>query len=820
MQKNLHFDINPHVVKQLGEELVSDEITALMELVKNAYDADASYVYIEIDTVNSYSKDELFYPNHTGFIIVDDDGDGMNLDIIENSWLIISGSKKRDFKAIKKKTTKGRAPLGDKGLGRLSTQRLADYCEIITGQNANKNQIHVAFNWKDFENNVKLSDVPIQIKDSETKKKGTKLILSNVKDKEVWKGNNLESFKGLISQMISPYQENKPFEIYLKVNGQDIDLLEENIALRDIALSRFSFVLFENKLSVEGKIRTEKLIGKKPEEYFQYISQDRGKKFLSFLNGKGKDFNLEPINEGKFFLSFKKEFQLYPDIPRLEILDGKIAHPGNFKGEINEFSFDRWMKDDTQLNSAFDSLSNYRSFAEQQVGIKLYRNGFAVKPFGFANNDWLKLSEAQTKATSYYYLRPANIIGYFAIDEYENEFLKDKTDREGLVSNPYSRNFEIIAFHVRDECNRFLDFVRRNYNTFLGTYQQQNFKLHTTTQAINLIGHQVNLTKNKKDNIINASKEVSTTRKLLKDEADKVKSSGMFSSDDEKKYAAQFNAIYEQLENAESTLNEIMPIVEQVENFDQAVVILKSKLEFFEEQLSYFSELAGLGLTSEMVSHEFKNISDQLAERSNFYSKKLEAGKLTNSDLYVLFEFINSTIKGLRVQLKHLDPALKYVRDKKETFSAFDFFEQQADYYKNRFNKKEIRFELKVIEDFRIEMSKGVFTQITDNIIINSEYWLEDRKRMEPKFSPKITIEIQKPWIEIFDNGNGVSPSVSESLFEPFVTMKPKSKGRGLGLFIVQQLLDSVGGVISLSPELNNHKRRYKFSINLSNVIK
>ena len=78
MPETFHFDINPRVVKQLGEELVSDEITALMELVKNAYDADARYVYVEIDTTNQYQKEPLFYPDHTGFIIVEDDGAGMN----------------------------------------------------------------------------------------------------------------------------------------------------------------------------------------------------------------------------------------------------------------------------------------------------------------------------------------------------------------------------------------------------------------------------------------------------------------------------------------------------------------------------------------------------------------------------------------------------------------------------------------------------------------------------------------------------------------------------------------------------------------------
>ena len=54
VKQRYHFDITPHIVKQLGEQLVSDEITALLELIKNSYDADASYVSIEINTIGQY----------------------------------------------------------------------------------------------------------------------------------------------------------------------------------------------------------------------------------------------------------------------------------------------------------------------------------------------------------------------------------------------------------------------------------------------------------------------------------------------------------------------------------------------------------------------------------------------------------------------------------------------------------------------------------------------------------------------------------------------------------------------------------------------
>ena len=93
--KEKRFDINPHVIRQLGEELVPDEMTALVELVKNAYDADADYVKIDINTKGKYSDEPLSYPDHKGYIVVEDSGIGMNEDTIIKSWLTISYSSKR-----------------------------------------------------------------------------------------------------------------------------------------------------------------------------------------------------------------------------------------------------------------------------------------------------------------------------------------------------------------------------------------------------------------------------------------------------------------------------------------------------------------------------------------------------------------------------------------------------------------------------------------------------------------------------------------------------------------------------------------------------
>jgi len=813
---NPHFDITPHIVKQLGEQLVSDEITALLELIKNSYDADASYVSIEINATGKYQKEKLFYPNHKGYIVVEDDGFGMNEQTILKSWLIISYSQKRILKEAGKKTKEGRTPLGEKGLGRLSTQRLADICEMFSNEEA-KGGTHIGFNWKDFEKEEALSKVKVEIETFESKrKKGTTLVLTNLNNSEIWEGKNLEKFKGQVSQIISPYKENRPFEVYLKVNGITIDLDKTNEDLRNLAISHFDFDFNGSIIILEGKTKLTKFVGNKREEYQAFLESDNGRKFFDFLKKRQPDIKNA---SGSFFIQFKRQFDFHKDIGGIELYDGERANPGAFNGMIEEYSYDNWLASDENIKQIFGKLSNYREFAQSQAGIKLFRNGFAIIPFGIDGDDWLKLRDSQTSGDSYYPLRPVNVIGYFSIDEGTNSKLKDKTDREGLVSNPYSRNFFTIAYFIRDEINRYQDSIRRAYNDFLKGYKIENNGIKTVTQAFN----QLKEAKARTEDVKSEFDESSTVVKRAINEAAKivksVKGNPIFSTDSEKETAKRVEALHQELQRIEGVLDKLKKVIDKTEKLNEVIDVLEPKIQLLEEQLANFSELASLGLTAEAVSHEFSSIADRLAERSSFYSGRLKAKKITESDNYVLIEYINSTVNGLKTQLKHLDPALKYNKEKKSKFKVSAFFKEEAEYYIDRFEKQGIDLKVSIENDYSISVNRGKLIQVIDNLLNNSEYWLKKRKEEDSKFHPRINIKIDSPWLYVSDNGYGIAPAIENQLFEPFVTTKPKGEGRGLGLFIIRQLLDSLGCTISLDSSQNQNKRKYIFCINLSNII-
>ena len=100
--------------------------------------------------------------------------------------------------------------------------------------------------------------------------------------------------------------------------------------------------------------------------------------------------------------------------------------------------------------------------------------------------------------------------------------------------------------------------------------------------------------------------------------------------------------------------------------------------------------------------------------------------------------------------------------------------------------------------------------------MLNSEYWLREDMRLQSINKGIITIDIDKPRVRICDNGRGIDPSIELTLFEPFVTTKGTGKGRGLGLFVVQQFLDSEGCSIMLLPDRNEKDRLYIFEIDFT----
>lgn len=813
------FDINPHVIRQLGEELVPDEMTALMELIKNAYDADASYVKIDINTTGVYTGETLSYPIHQGYIVVEDSGVGMDDETIVKSWLTISYSSKRaGADGIKKKTKKDRTPLGDKGLGRLSTQRLSDCCEIFTVPEGGSTRYHVAFDWREFDKVERLSEVPVRVDSVPAgENKGTKIVLTNLHSIDVWKGDRLDTFKNKIVQILTPFSEVRKFYVYITVDGESIDVMKKMDSILNLCQSSYEFSFDGENLIVSGMLKPEKLGSGNNRQvldnYKAFISKDGGAKFAEYFFGsKLKDKSYyRPTENG--LIAFTKRFSFQNDMAGLAILNGKKCNPGRFSGKIYDFAL---TDNFGAISDVFNTASEYKEYVKTQTGIKIYRDGFAVQPYGFEGDDWLGMRKSQTSGSSFYGLRPENTVGYFAISEGENVHLKDKTDRQGFIENEYQFNFELIAItYIRKVCDSFIESVRRGYNEFIKKYKQENTGIRSIQQAYSEIRTTADASTGFTSRVSELRKEV----RHFEESSDRAikEANSLFGKGNYEEALKVLEGNKATLARAQSLLAELEEFVSKAAQLSLSVDYIEPKIDAMEQQLDDFSTLAAVGMTAESITHEFPNLIKRLNEGNADFKKEVGSEPISRNACQDFSRQVAITTNTMTQQLRHVSPALRYARESKETFDLSHFFElQKSQFYDDYLKKYDVDLDVKDESPLSITINEGRFIQVMDNLINNSCYWLRQQEvSTEP---PTISIVIRRPWLYVSDNGTGIAPAVEESLFEPFVTMKPKGQGRGLGLFIVRQLLDAVGCSIVLDERRNTRNRRYMFAINLSNV--
>ena len=836
-QAQYEFEIDASVVYQLGEMLISDEVQALLELAKNSYDADASYANIIVQTEMATGEQSPMFPDAKGYILVEDDGIGMGWEEIKGGWLTISRSPKREMKRKGQTTDKGRTPIGDKGLGRLGTQRLGRYLEFWSRKKKASFEFYVGVDWGDFRDKL-LSQVPAYIAKSEGSGQGTRLLVSGLRAPEVWRGGAQNTLVNQLSQVISPFESLRPFEVFLEIDGKRIDLDRVSQSILDVADLQMKFSFDGKNLCISGKYRPTFLRpeGQGPDKirsYQELIAVDKGAGFYAFLSAKKLTVSPALRWEDKpgWFLSFEHQIEL-ADLGEVKLVGesafsahspenekGTVANPGPFDGEI--YVFPR-RGADLDVTDVFGSMSEYRRYLNRLVGVRVFRDGFGIRPFGLEGDDWLGLRKAWTSGTSWYGLRPQNVIGYVALTAARNSRLEETTSREYFVENAYSLNFYLLMQQVVHTVNGINETLRRGYNEYRRLRAEKDTGI--TSQEVDTIFEQMRSTGAQSQDL--AHQVVATHRKLeetslhVEEITEEVVSSPLFHTEEERRVTPLLQEINQTLLEAKSILKQVEAILSQTKKLGSIADVLQPDLEYLRDQLVQFSELAGLGITAEALSHEMKIIADGLAARTTNLVAKLRARQSVDPQVLAYTEFVHTTIAGFRKQLSHLDPSLRYVREQRETISMVSFFRKVREFYKERFGRNNISLVIeKAHKDFTILLNRGKLTQVIDNLLLNSEYWLQEDLRKEIIKEAEIIVRIQEPFVEVYDTGHGVSPSVEHQLFQPFVTTKPKGMGRGLGLFINRQLLEASNCQISLLPNRNQFDRRYIFRIDFTGVL-
>ena len=395
----------------IGRDLIRNVHSALLELVKNAYDADASRVKIEI-VANQAKKNVK--------IVVSDDGHGMTFDTVVNKWMVpATGDKK-----TRKRSPGGRIMQGRKGVGRFASAVLGNDVFLESVNNGSKASVYLE--WNRFENAAFLDDVDVLVETKSTREKnGTRLTMDgDASFLAQWDTDQIDDLKFELKKMISPIPVrvvagddsgndiSREFNIELSVRGfETIHDIDEEIAPFPL------YDLYDYKISGWVKANGE---GK-----LEYSAQ-KAKNIQSETIPWGEKSKVKPTGCGDLYF----DIRVYDrEVPAIEALIGRGLkdEAGNFVGK----------------NAAKELLNKAN-------GVGVYRNGFRISPLGDPDFDWLKLNERRIQNPTTR-IGSNQVIGCVQIQSEEYSHLEEKSARDGLKENePYLRLIEITQLVIKE----------------------------------------------------------------------------------------------------------------------------------------------------------------------------------------------------------------------------------------------------------------------------------------------------------------------------------------------------------------------------------
>jgi signal transduction histidine kinase len=361
------------LISLLGDELISDEPVAVVELVKNAFDADANRVQV------AFSGPEVLDPD---ILTVTDDGCGMTLETVLGAWLEPGTVLKKQHE----RSPRGRLYQGAKGIGRFAAARLAQSLYMETRTRNEEEGVTVLLEWGKFSDDSYLDEVSIDydVRALPDIKPGTALTLINLHARKHWTEDDFKSLHNRLSRLISPFEEVADFAV-------------------DLQIPAFP--------GLTGRVEPHGLT-KKPKYRLTGALSVTG-----LFNGKIEI-------DGKQWKVFKET--------QLGDKEEAVAC-GPFEVEIR--SWDRDRPGLTPYMMKFDlSISALRLILDDYSGVSVYRDGFRVHPYGEKGLDWLSLD---TRSRQNPTLRLANnqIVAAIRISRAANPDLIDRTTREGFVHN-------------------------------------------------------------------------------------------------------------------------------------------------------------------------------------------------------------------------------------------------------------------------------------------------------------------------------------------------------------------------------------------------
>lgn len=722
----------------LGRESVSRVDGAIIELVKNTYDADAGFCCLCFDV----EHDQIY---------ILDNGVGMTKEIIETCWMLIGTDNKR----VEYLSTKKRIKSGEKGIGRFALDRLGSKCKMYTKHDS-EDLICWETDWSNFEKSGQIIDdveadfsycvgqqfediIPAEIKSTVAKfaeesedgqfalSRGTLFIISGLRDK--WTAREKEKVIDVLGYLIPPVEQQN-YAIITQDSLNAVASKVDNEITDDFDYKVHAH--FDGERVIATVSRNEFDLNVMPKELF-----------------KQSAFCIEPYRMEDFFKeSFEKKYTV------AELTGNDTSAFADKCRQVGPFDFHFvFMK----LSNRSEGLYYYKAVSrkrkdwmEAHGGLKIYRDNFLVRPYGDPTSksfDWLGLDArkgvnpvAISDKSGQWHVNNSQLQGTVLISRVFNASILDKSSREGIIENEYFETLSSLLISIISIFEKDRAYIVRNIKQY---NDDQNQREKAKEEAADI-----------------AKTLLSKKRKRTK----------------------------EQQETASDA-----------EKLAEAVQIFQEEREELISEIKLLRALATNGLMTTTMVHDLKSINALLVSRVRGFRlaiKQNDALQIQRNldDLKTNDEFLKSWITVITTQTKK-DRRKRLKKDIYKTVA------ESLKLIKPILDRKmvNVNFSTDGGEAYRRIFATD-FDSIIYNLIINSIESFEETKVAERLID--IMIESGDVLtIHYADNGHGLTDAFKKnpySIFEYGTTSKfdaeGKAVGTGLGMYIVASSINEYNG--------------------------
>lgn len=747
------FNVDAYTARLIGRENVSKLDGAIIELVKNTYDADASVCF-------------LYYDDVADVLYIADNGTGMTQDVIVKHWMTIGrSSKKATFV-----TDSGRIQTGAKGIGRFALDRIAEQCTMITGTEEQKEKILWTVDWSEFTGNKNITEITADLENEELsfsqfmgechndevrklvdtywKVHGTIFKLSNMR--EHWDENLIHEMHDNLSSLI-PFELEKIYKIYCFDNqtGMKDAQVFSNI-------DAFSYD-YKIEFQVGDETDTQRVEYRIWREEFDFGSREDEILAKADLLEEKAWFHGKPIEKTGVFREF------VPD------RDNSI---GTFSGTLYFSKMSTTRRDRERFYQR--DISNRVDVRDTFGGVKIYRDSFRVRPYGdpkSSSYDWLQLARRKNASPAgvgtekgIWRVSADQMLGSIFISRM-NTALPDQSNREGIVETPEFQLLKEFVIKMIELLEQDRQYVSRKLNAL---YVRE----HPTEDIENDIRRKAKDSEKKK---AKPKEKQEDPKPENEDQSD--------TSDDLKVKASDAQKVLDAKD-------------EQIEELQTENKMLRA--------------LATTGIVTNTYIHEFKTLTHKLNMKITMAKEAIDL----DQDIQEAGEYIdqaNDIRKAFNSWFEVTIEAVKSDKRRRRKVDLIKIIAKLVASWNQTLSNKDIHilFADNVEDEIMLKCFPYEIETIINNLITNSVASFE-KTRMEQQ-EIRITLSEGEEYviIDYEDTGAGLSSLYKnnpEKILEAFETSKRNKEGEligtGMGMWIVNNTVLDYRGKIELEKNI------------------